>query len=71
MPSAFAAGKLWSFITTSARMSQVFDRSWRRRSCVTVHHTIDIRSDYAAKGDVPVFGPSIRVSQYLMGSRPG
>src|SRR5207344_840673 len=40
---------------------------------VTVHkrHTIDIRSAYAFKGDVPVFGPSARVSQYLMGSRPG
>ena len=34
-------------------------------------HTIDIRAAYAGKADVPVFGPSVQLSQYLVGSVPG
>lgn len=34
-------------------------------------HTIDVRAVQAPKGDVPVFGPSTMVSQYLMGNLRG
>lgn len=76
MPSvAFAAGKLVVvYYDLREDVSQVFGPFVAEKGlAVTVHkrHTIDIRSAYAAKGDVPVFGPSIRVSQYVMGSRPG
>ncbi len=34
-------------------------------------HTIDVRAVQAPKGDVPAFGPSTMVSQYLMGNLRG
>jgi hypothetical protein len=76
MPSiAFAAGKLVVvYYDLREDVSQVFNAFISEQGLATsVHkrHTIDIRAAYATKGDVPVFGPSTRVSQYLMGSRPG
>ena len=34
-------------------------------------HTIDVRAVQAPKGDAPAFGPSTKVSQYLMGNLRG
>jgi hypothetical protein len=34
-------------------------------------HTIDVRASQASPGIAPVFSPSVQVSDYLFGSRPG
>ncbi|TAK12921.1 MAG: hypothetical protein EPO35_10865 [Acidobacteria bacterium] len=76
MPSlAFAAGKLVVvYYDLREDISRVFGPFVDENDAVATvrkRHTIDIRAAYAAKGDVPVFGPSVQVSTYLQGSRPG
>ncbi len=76
MPSiSFAAGKLVVvYYDLREDVSRVFGPFISEKDAVMTvrrRHTIDIRAAHATKGDVPVFGPSIRISQYLMGSRPG
>lgn len=78
MPSmVFAGGKLmvlfYDLRDTKAELSNgstaVHDRLVSDANKVT-RHTIDIRSAMASPGDSPVFGPSVRVSDYLMGFNP-
>ncbi len=49
---------------------QVFN-AWVSDSGLKVRHTIDVRLAQASPAAAPVFGGSVRVSQYKFGSRPG
>jgi parallel beta-helix repeat protein len=76
MPSiAFAAGKLvvvyYDLREDVSRVFGPFISETDAIATVRRRHTIDIRAAYATKGDAPVFGPSVKLSQYLVGSRPG
>lgn len=76
MPSiSFAAGKLVVvYYDLREDISRVFGPFISERDAVNnvrIRHTIDIRAAYAAKGDVPVFGPSQQVSSYLQGNVRG
>jgi hypothetical protein len=76
MPSlTFAGGKLVLVYYDLRRdVSQVFG-PWVSESDALLasglRHTVDIRATQASPGLRPVFSPSIQISEYLIGSRPG
>jgi YVTN family beta-propeller protein len=72
----FLAGKL-SVVYYDLRedVSSVFD-SYVDEKNIFQHspakrHTLDVRVAQALPADAPVFNPSVKVSEYLFGSRPG
>jgi hypothetical protein len=76
MPSlAFAGGKLMiAYYDFRQDVSGVFRRWIDETSAIqygSKRHTVDVRAAMAAPGANPVFGPSVQVSEYLWGSRPG
>lgn len=76
MPSvAYAGGRLMIvYYDLRQDISQVFGTFVDEFDAVysaNKRHTIDVRAVQAPKGDVPVFGASTMVSQYLMGNLRG
>jgi hypothetical protein len=76
MPTlAFAGGKLMlAYYDFREDVSLVFRQWIDETSAVTLggkRHTVDVRAAMATPGATPVFGPSVQVSEYLFGSRPG
>lgn len=76
MPSmTFAGGRLViAYYDLRQDVSQVFGAFVDENDAVYTsnkRHTIDLRAVQASKGDVPVFGESTMVSQYLMGNLRG
>jgi hypothetical protein len=76
MPSlAFAGGKLMLvYYDLRKDVSGVFRTFVDEDSAIAVarkRHTIDLRATQADPAALPVFAPSVRVSEYLEGSRPG
>jgi hypothetical protein len=76
MPAlSFAGGKLMiAYYDFREDVSGVF-RKWIDEQSALFYggkrHTVDVRAVMATPGVFPVFGPSVRVSEYLWGSRPG
>ena len=74
MPSlAFAGGKLMLvYYDLREDVSRTFSPSVMDRTLPpgTLRHTIDLRATQAEPAAVPVFAPSVQVSQYVFGSRP-
>ena len=76
MPSlTFAGGKLMvGYYDFREDVSQVFRKFVDETSAVALahkRHTVDVRAAMADPAATPAFRPSVRVSEYLMGSRPG
>lgn len=76
MPSlAFAGGKLMLvFYDLREDVSGVFRMFVDEASAVALanrRHTLDLRAAQADAGASPSFAPSVKVSEYLIGSRPG
>lgn len=76
MPSmTFAGGRLViAYYDLRQDVSRVFGAFVDENDAVYTsnkRHTIDLRAVQASKGDVPVFGESTMVSQYLMGNLRG
>ena len=74
MPSiAFAGGKLMiAYYDFQEDVSGVFTKFVDEILAVLFgqrRHTVDVRAAMAAPGITPAFGPSVRVSEYLFGSR--
>ena len=75
MPSlAFAGGKLMLvYYDLREDISGVFRTQIDETSAAAVadlRHTVDLRATEAAPGEHPSFSPSVRVSEYVWGSRP-
>jgi hypothetical protein len=75
MPTlAYAGGKLvLVYYDLREDVSHTF-APWVREHDINPYvkrHTFDIRATQADPGDAPVFEPSVEVSEYRMGSRPG
>lgn len=72
MPAlAFAAGKLMLvYYDLRDDVSHQFRSTINDFPGIPLRHTIDLRSVQIAPGAVPVFGPSVLVSQYLRGTPP-
>ena len=75
MPSlAFAGGKVMvAYYDFQHDVSGVFRKFIDETSAVTFgnkRHTVDVRAAMASPATTPEFGPSVRVSEYLMGNRP-
>ncbi len=73
MPTlTFAGGKLMvAYYDFREDVSEVFSEFVDERLAIVRRHTVDVRAAMAAPGVAPAFGASVRVSEYLMGSRPG
>ena len=76
MPTmTFAGGKLMlAYYDFREDVSGVFRRFVDETSAIyygNKRHTVDVRASMASPAAVPAFAPSVRVSEYLMGSRPG
>ena len=73
MPTlSFAGGKLMvAYYDFREDVSGIFMKFIDERWAVVKRHTVDVRAAMASPATNPVFGPSVRVSEYLMGSRPG
>ena len=76
MPSmSFAGGKLMlAYYDFQHDVSGVFTKFVDEILAVLIghkRHTVDVRAAMASPSATPTFGPSVRVSEYLMGSRPG
>ena len=75
MPSiSSAGGKLMvAYYDFRDDVSGVFRKFVDETSAVTFgnkRHTVDVRAAMATPGPITEFGPSVRVSEYLMGNRP-
>jgi hypothetical protein len=76
MPAiAFAGGKIMlAYYDFRDDVSQVWRQWIDETSAIQLgmkRHTVDVRAAMATPGANPVFGPSVQVSEYLFGSRPG
>ena len=76
MPTlSFAGGKLMlAYYDFRDDVSAIFRKWIDEQSAVfyaNKRHTVDVRAAMGTPGETPVFAPSVRVSEYLMGSRPG
>ena len=76
MPTlSFAGGKLMlAYYDFRDDVSATFRKWIDEQSAVyyaNKRHTVDVRAVMGTPGETPVFAPSVRVSEYLMGSRPG
>ena len=73
MPSlSFAGGRLMiAYYDFREDVSGIFMKFVDERWAVVKRHTVDVRAAMASPSATPAFGPSVRVSEYLMGSRPG
>jgi uncharacterized repeat protein (TIGR01451 family) len=76
MPSlAFAGGKLLLlYYDLREDVSQVYGPYIDDKSAALSsgkRHTVDIRASLGTPGTVPTFAPSVRVSDYFIGHRPG
>ena len=76
MPSlTFAGGKLMvGYYDFREDVSLVFRKFVDETSAIALankRHTVDVRAAMAEPAATPAFGASVRVSEYLMGSRPG
>ena len=73
MPTlTFAGGKLMiAYYDFREDISGIFMQFIDERWAVVKRHTVDVRAAMASPGPSPTFLPSVRVSEYLMGSRPG
>ncbi|HET7698804.1 MAG TPA: lectin-like protein [Vicinamibacterales bacterium] len=76
MPSlSFAGGKLMvGYYDFREDVSLVFRKFVDETSAIAIankRHTVDVRAAMADPAAAPAFHPSVRVSEYLMGSRPG
>ena len=77
MPVASIVGGRLTIVYNDLRedQSRVFDTFIDELNIFKVspakRHTMDVRVAQAVPGIIPLFAPSVRVSQYLMGSRPG
>ncbi len=75
MPSmSYSGGRLLLvYYDLREDVSRVFGPFVSERDAISQgrRHTIDVRAVQATKGDVPAFGPSTMVSQYLIGNLRG
>ena len=76
MPTlSFAGGKLMvGYYDFREDVSLVFRKFVDETSAIALankRHTVDVRAAMAEPAATPVFGASVRISEYLMGSRPG